>query len=57
MLLPRENEADLDDLSPEVRNQLTFTCVDTLDQVFEIALESKEDSHPNASAPNVTIHH
>jgi ATP-dependent Lon protease len=43
VLLPRENEADLDDLPPEVRNQLQFTCVDTLDQVFEIALEPKED--------------
>jgi len=39
VILPRENEADLDDLPPEVREQLQFTCVDTLDQVFEIALE------------------
>ncbi|HKU38243.1 MAG TPA: endopeptidase La [Polyangiales bacterium] len=42
VLLPRENEADLDDLPEDVRNELTFTCVDNLDQVFEIALEGHD---------------
>jgi ATP-dependent Lon protease len=39
VILPKENEADLDDLPEEVRSQLTFTCVETLDEVFQIALE------------------
>jgi ATP-dependent Lon protease len=38
VLLPCENEADLDDLPAEVRNALQFTCVATLDEVFDIAL-------------------
>jgi ATP-dependent Lon protease len=40
VILPKENEADLDDLPEEVRNALNFTCVDTLDEVLKIALES-----------------
>jgi ATP-dependent Lon protease len=58
VILPRENEADLDDLPPEVRNQLQFTCVDTLDQVFEIALEPKEeDARRPVEASNIPTTH
>jgi ATP-dependent Lon protease len=39
VILPKENEADLDDLPAEVREALTFSCVSTLDEVFAIALE------------------
>jgi len=39
VILPKENEADLDDLPAEVREALTFSCVTTLDEVFAIALE------------------
>ena len=39
VILPKENEADLDDLPAEVREALTFSCVTTLDEVFSIALE------------------
>jgi ATP-dependent Lon protease len=38
IVLPRENEADLDDLPDEVREALEFHCVSTLDEVFELAL-------------------
>ncbi|HKP62325.1 MAG TPA: endopeptidase La [Polyangiales bacterium] len=57
VLLPSENEADLDDLPPEVREQLTFTCVDTLDQVFEIALEPKADARRPQESPQVPTTH
>jgi len=57
VILPRENEADLDDLSQEIRSQLTFTCVDTLDQVFEIALEPKEEPRLPVEAPIVAVTH
>jgi ATP-dependent Lon protease len=40
VILPKENEADLEDLPEEVRSALAFTCVETLDEVFQIALES-----------------
>ncbi len=38
IILPRANEADIEDIPEEVRDQLTFHPVDTLDEVFEIAL-------------------
>jgi ATP-dependent Lon protease len=56
VILPRENEADLDDLPPEVREQLTFTAVDTLDQVFGIALEPKEEPRRPVEAQNLGVH-
>src|SRR5262245_3814478 len=39
VILPKENEADLEELPEEIREALSFTCVDTLDEVFKIALE------------------
>jgi ATP-dependent Lon protease len=38
IILPRANEADMEDIPEEVRQQLTFHTVDTLDEVFDIAL-------------------
>ena len=38
IILPKDNEADLEDIPEEVRNVLSFHCVGTLDEVFEIAL-------------------
>ena len=38
IILPKDNEADMEDIPEDVRNQLTFHCVATLDEVFEIAL-------------------
>ncbi|MBX0329636.1 hypothetical protein K2Z83_18355, partial [Oscillochloris sp. ZM17-4] len=38
-ILPRRNEADLDDLPREVFDELTFVPVDTLDQVLQTALQ------------------
>ena len=38
IILPRENEADLEDLSDEVRARLTIHLVDKLDEVLELAL-------------------
>jgi ATP-dependent Lon protease len=38
IILPRRNEADLDDLPREVFDELTFVPVDTLDEVLATAL-------------------
>jgi ATP-dependent Lon protease len=38
ILLPRENEADLDDIEEEVRAALRFHLVETLDEALAIAL-------------------
>ena len=46
ILLPKENEADIEDIPEDVRNQLKFHCLGTLDEVFEIALVP---SNPSAT--------
>ena len=38
IILPKQNEADMEDIPDEVRNSLKFHCVSTLDEVFDIAL-------------------
>ena len=38
IILPIDNEADLDDLSQEVRDQMTFHLAETLDDVVAVAL-------------------
>jgi ATP-dependent Lon protease len=40
VVLPRRNEADLDDLPAEVREKLDFVLVDRVDQVFEAAFKN-----------------
>jgi ATP-dependent Lon protease len=37
VILPKENEADLDDLPREVRKQMTFVPADHVDEVIEAA--------------------
>ena len=39
VVLPKANEADLDDLPGDVRSSLTFHCINFLEKTFEIALE------------------
>jgi ATP-dependent Lon protease len=39
IILPKENEADMEDIPEEVRKSLTFHPVNTLEEVFAIALE------------------
>jgi ATP-dependent Lon protease len=38
IVLPKDNEADIEDIPEEVRNVLSFHPVSTLDEVFEVAL-------------------
>jgi ATP-dependent Lon protease len=38
VILPRDNEADLEDIPGEVRSQLEFHCVATLAEAFDLAL-------------------
>jgi ATP-dependent Lon protease len=38
VILPKENEGDLEDIPEDVRQLLDFACVETLDEVFEVAL-------------------
>jgi len=52
IILPRRNEADLDDLPREVFNELTFVPVDTLDEVLATAL-LKPGEHGHATFGSV----
>src|SRR5919199_640474 len=38
IILPKDNEADMEDIPEDVRSQLEFHCVSTLDEVFNVAL-------------------
>ena len=39
VILPRRNEKDLEDIPAQIRNTMRFHFVDTVDQVFDLALE------------------
>jgi ATP-dependent Lon protease len=50
IILPRDNEADLEDIPEEVRAKLEFHCVSTLDEAFDLALA--EAARPPAAPRN-----
>lgn len=41
VILPRENEADLDDVPEHIRHELTFVPVEHMDQVLAVALRAE----------------
>ena len=41
VILPRANEADLDDIPQEVRDEMTFVLIEHLDEVLEAAMTPK----------------
>jgi ATP-dependent Lon protease len=49
IILPKDNEADIEDIPDEVRKQLSFHTVSTLDEVFKIALLPAPNKAPSAS--------
>jgi ATP-dependent Lon protease len=40
VIFPKRNEADLDDVPEDIREEMTFHVVETLDEVLEHALSS-----------------
>jgi ATP-dependent Lon protease len=52
IIVPVDNEADLDDIPEDVRSQITFHLAETLDDVIEVALAGGNGrSQDGASAP------
>ena len=51
VILARRNERDLEDLPPEVRDDLEFILVDTLDQVLAAALEGRAARSKRSKTP------
>src|SRR5207253_3134052 len=43
VILPRENEHDLEELPPETRDALSFVLVDSIDEVFDAAFQLAGD--------------
>jgi ATP-dependent Lon protease len=57
IILPRRNDADLEDLPVEVRDTMQFILVDTVDEVINAALEAKpieEITNPVLTVPEQT---
>ena len=42
MILPEKNKNDLEDVPEELRKEMNFIFVDTIDQVIEAALDAKK---------------
>jgi ATP-dependent Lon protease len=41
VIIPERNRADLDDIPEDVRNEMSFHPVMSLDEVLELSLESR----------------
>jgi ATP-dependent Lon protease len=41
VIIPERNRADLDDIPEDVRNEMSFHPVMSLDEVLELSLESQ----------------
>jgi ATP-dependent Lon protease len=50
VILPRENEHDLEELPPETRNALRFVLVDSIDEVFDAAFDSRAGANGRVQA-------
>ena len=57
VILPRENEHDLEELPPETRHVLRFVLVDSIDEVFDAAFRpngsGENGSHPDGSCEKI----
>ena len=49
IVLPKDNEGDLEDIPEDVRNALTFHAVSTLEEVFDVALLPAPDREDEPS--------
>jgi ATP-dependent Lon protease len=55
VLIPHQNERDLDDVPEEVRNAVSFHPVKTMDEVLELALERREGAGKRGGAGEVAL--
>jgi ATP-dependent Lon protease len=52
VLLPSRNDADLEDIPDEVKNELSFIFVDTIDEIMKFALE--DETLKDVGTPKMT---
>jgi ATP-dependent Lon protease len=50
VIVPSENEPDLEELPPETKKELEFVLVDSIDEVFDAAFEGRQASRPKPIA-------
>jgi ATP-dependent Lon protease len=50
IILPKRNERDLEDIPAEVRAELTFKFVETMDEVLNLALRNGASEHASTEA-------
>ena len=46
VIIPKDNERDLEEIDQTVRRQLNFVSVQTVDKVFEVALNRQNEITP-----------
>jgi ATP-dependent Lon protease len=51
VVIPRENEPDLEELPPEVRKELDFILADSIEDVFAAAFEGSATRRPQPAPP------
>ncbi|TML72501.1 MAG: endopeptidase La, partial [Actinobacteria bacterium] len=50
VIVPRENEPDLEELPPETKEAIEFVLVDSIDEVFAAAFDGKRSARPKPVA-------
>ena len=50
VIIPKENEADLEEIDPLVREKLEFKCVDHADQVLPLVFPAEEKASEGEKA-------
>jgi ATP-dependent Lon protease len=51
VILPSENEHDLDELPADTKREMDFVLVDTIEKVLEVALDGSQGGVTPAAAP------
>ncbi len=51
VVLPRDNEPDLEELPEETRNELEFILVDSIEDVYEVAFSKGDSAKPQPAPP------
>lgn len=51
VILPKRNEPDLEELPDEIRDSMKFVLVERIEEVFDIALEKREESPSGEEIP------
>ncbi len=56
MIIPKENEKDLEEIPTAVKRKLEFVPVEHMDEVLRVALAEKSAEAPDITPPGVLQH-